>query len=71
MVGLDEPSMKSTIHASADKPGYGEEDQNVEYAGVFGKAVWSIVAPEVTVRSTRENNSLSLGRRKPDSTLEQ
>jgi hypothetical protein len=57
-------------HSGQEEPAHGGDDQNPT-SGVFGNAVWSMGDPEVTVRSTMESNSLSVGRRKPEPADEQ
>src|ERR1019366_7230749 len=64
------PKPKSTIHASPDEAAYGDDVQDAS-GGVFGNAVWLIVGPEVTVRSTMDSNSFIVGNRKPGPALEQ
>ena len=59
------PSLKLTIHALPYKPAYGEDVQK-KVAGVFGNAVWLIFGPEVTVVSTMDCNSVSVGQRQPE-----
>ena len=63
-------SPKKTPHSGQGEPPHGGDDQNPS-SGVFGNAVWSMGGPDVTVWSTMESNSLSVGRRKPKPADEQ
>lgn len=55
------------------QPGMSAEGEDVQKSsgGVFGKDVWSILGPEVAVRSTMDINSFMVGKRKPGPEEEQ
>jgi hypothetical protein len=61
----EKPSPKLTYHAVPDEPAYGEDVQN-HCAGVLGNAFWLIAGGEVTVMSTIDCNSVSVGKRQPE-----
>jgi hypothetical protein len=54
-----------TINAPDDKPATGVDVQKAP-AGVFGNAVWLIFGPDVTVVSTIDCNSVSVGKCQPE-----